>query len=119
MVERKESPMMGQRRLMIGVAASTSALGLAMTSGLLMLASRLVEEFSHPHIIPDIEEFNLTIPQTEPEPPRSLQRPLTFQTNDGKLICGDFWAQPHPAPTVVLCHGYRASRSQLRPGAAL
>ncbi|GAC1384953.1 MAG: alpha/beta hydrolase [Ktedonobacteraceae bacterium] len=111
--------MIGQRRLMIGVATGTSILGLAATSGLLMLASRLVEEFSHPHIIPDIEEFNLTLPYTAPEPPRSLQRPLTFQTRDGKLICGDFWAQPQPAPTVVICHGYRASRAQLRPAATL
>lgn len=111
--------MSGQRRLMIGVAASTSVLGLVVTSGLLMLASRLVEEFSHPHVIPDIEEFNLTLPYTVPEPPRSLQRPVTFQTSDGKIICGDFWAQLQPAPTVVLCHGYRSSRAQLRPGAAL
>ncbi len=110
---------MRQRRLMIGAAASTSVLGLAMTSGLVMLASRLVEEFSHPHVIPDIEEFNLNVPLTEPEPPRSLQRPLTFQTRDGKLICGDFWAQPQPAPTIILCHGYRASRVQLRSGAAV
>ena len=111
--------MMRQRGLMIGAAASTSVLGLAMTSGLVMLASRLVEEFSHPHVIPDIEEFNLNVPLTEPEPPRSLQRPLTFQTRDGKLICGDFWAQPQPAPTIILCHGYRASRVQLRSGAAV
>jgi len=111
--------MMGQRGLMIGAAASTSVLGLAMTSGLLMFASRLVEEFSHPHVIPDIEEFNLHVPLTEPEPPRSLQRSLTFQTRDGKLICGDFWAQPQPAPTIILCHGYRASRAQLRPGGAV
>src|SRR5947209_4729344 len=110
---------MRQRGLMIGAAASTSILGLAMTSGLLMLAIRLVEEFSHPHVIPDIEEFNLNVPLTEPEPPRSLQRSLTFQTSDGKLLCGDFWAQAHPAPTVILCHGYRASRAQLRPGAAV
>src|SRR5438270_9740604 len=90
--------MMGQRGLMIGAAASTSVLGLAMTSGLLMFASRLVEEFSHPHVIPDIEEFNLHVPLTEPEPPRSLQRSLTFQTRDGKLIwrlLGATTACPH------------------------
>ena len=110
---------MRQRRLMIGAAASTSVLGLAMTSGLVMLASRLVEEFSHPHVIPDIEEFNLNLPLTEPEPPRSLQRPLTFQTRDGKLICGDFWAQPQSAPTIIICHGYRINSTVLRPVAAL
>ena len=111
--------MLGQHRWMIGVATSTSILGLTVTSGLVMLANRLVDEFSHPHDVQNPEQFDLGLPRTEPEPPRMYQRPLTFRTSDGTLLCGDFWAQPRPAPTIVMCHGYRASRAQLRHGAAI
>ena len=110
--------MAGQHRWMVGIAASTSILGLSMTSGLLFLANRLVDEFSHPHEVVNLEEFQLALPSIVPEPPRALQRPLTIQTNDGTLLCADFWAQLQPASTVVMCHGYRASRSHLRQGAA-
>src|SRR5262249_14183978 len=44
---------------------------------------------------------------------------LLFTTSDGTLLCGDFWAQPQPAPTIILCHGYRVSRSRLRPVASM
>jgi len=90
-----------------------------MTSGLVMLANHFVNQFSHPHVIGEMEEFNLTIAPTAPEPPRAFQRPLVFQARDGTLLCGEFWAQPRPAPTVIICHGYRGSRAQLRPGAAV
>ena len=111
--------MLEQHRWTIGVATSTSLLGLTVTSGLIMLANHFVNEFSHPHIIQEMEEFNLTIAPTAPEPPRAFQRPLVFQARDGTLLCGEFWAQPRPAPTVIICHGYRGSRAQLRPGAAV
>ncbi len=110
--------MSGQHRFLVGVATSTSILGLTMTSGLVFLANRLVDEFSHPHEVVGFAEFQLSLPPVVPEPPRALHRPLTIQTADGTLLCGDFWAQPQPAPTVVMCHGYRASRIQLRHGAA-
>ena len=104
---------------MVGIVASSSILGITMTSGLVFLANRLVDEFSHPHEVVNLDEFQLSFPSIVPEPPRALQRPLTIQTNDGTLLCGDFWAQPQPAPTVVMCHGYRATRMQLRQGAAI
>ncbi len=110
--------MLGQHRWMLGIATSTSVLGLAVTGGVLFLANRLVDEFSHPHEIVD-EDFKLIQPQPVPEPPRSCQRPLILQARDGTLLRADFWAQPHLAPTVVLCHGYRSSRADLRPGATV
>lgn len=84
-----------------------------------MIANRLVEEFSHPHTILSEEDFSWDMPLTQPEPPRNFQRPLLIQTSDGKLLGGDFWAQPQPAPTVIICHGYRVPRAHLRPVAAL
>src|SRR5712692_1889374 len=111
--------MSSQHRWLLGVAASMSVLSLAGTGSLVMLAHRLVDKLSRPHCLLDQQTFNWTLPAPEPEPPVSHRRSLLFQTSDGKLLCADFWAQPRLAPTVVICLGYRISRSHLRPVAAL
>ncbi len=111
--------MSSQHRWLLGVAAGMSVLSLAGTGSLVMLAHRLVDKLSRPHCLLDQQTFNWTLPAPEPEPPVSHRRSLLFQTTDGKILSGDFWAQPHPAPTVVICHGYRITRSYLRPVAAL
>src|SRR5229473_6299875 len=111
--------MSSQHRWLLGVAAGMSVLSLAGTGSLVILAHRLVDKLSRPHCLLDQQTFNWTLPAPEPEPPVSHRRSLLFQTTDGKILSGDFWAQPHPAPTVVICHGYRITRSYLRPVAAL
>ncbi len=111
--------MFGQHRWLLGVAAGMSVLSIAGTGSLVMLAHRLVDELSRPHSLLNQETFTWTLPDPEPEPPVSYRRPLLFHTADGKILSGDFWAQSHPAPTVVICHGYRLTRSYLRPVAAL
>ncbi len=111
--------MSGQHRWTIGIATGTGILGLTVTSGLAMLAHRFLEEFSRPHRMLDSSAFTWMVPQVSYEPATSYQRALLFETSDGTLLCGDFWAQPQPAPTVILCHGYRVSRSHLRSVAAL
>lgn len=111
--------MSSQHRWLLGVAASMSVLSLAGTGSLVMLAHRLVDELSRPHSQLDQNTFPWKLPDAEPEPPVSHRRSLLFHTADGKILSGDFWAQPHLAPTVVICHGYRISRSYLRPVAAL
>lgn len=107
------------RRWVVGLATSTGILGLTVTSGLAMVAHYLVEEFSRPHRSLPASAFTWGMPPEASEPPPALQRSVLFETSDGTLLCGDFWAQPRPAPTIVLCHGYRISRSHLRPAAAL
>ncbi len=111
--------MSGHHRLIMGIASGAGVIGLAASSSLLMLANYFVEQLSNPHGKIDAELYTWRMPASEPEPPLSQQRSLLFHTADGKLLCGDFWAQPHPAPTVVICHGYRVSRTILRPVAAL
>ncbi|HKF36498.1 MAG TPA: alpha/beta fold hydrolase [Ktedonobacteraceae bacterium] len=111
--------MFGQHRLVFGVAGSMGVLSIAATSGLALLAHHFVNELSRPHALLDHALFTWKLPHPEPEPPASQRRSLLFHTSDGKLLSGDFWAQPHPAPTIVLCHGYRITRAYLRPVAAL
>ena len=109
----------GRKRWAIGLATGTGILGLSLTSGLTMLAYRFVEEFSRPHLVLEESVFEWEIPHTAPEPPLSQQRSLLFKTVDNTLLRGDFWAQPHKAPTIILCHGYRVSRAYLRAAAEL
>ncbi len=108
-----------QRRWAIGIATSTGIVGLTLTSSLAVLAHFFVNEFSRPHS--PLQDINLTwgMPESIGEPPVSLQHSLLFKASDGTLLCGEFWAQPQPAPTIVLCHGYRISRNHLRPVAEL
>jgi alpha-beta hydrolase superfamily lysophospholipase len=111
--------MAGRRRWAVGLAASLGFAGLLTTSGVVFLANHFVEELSLPHIYPDKRLFSFKLPSGAEEPPLDRQRPVTFRTVDGKVLRGDFWAQPQPAPTMIICHGYRVSRETLRPVAAL
>ncbi len=110
---------MNKRRWIVSLAAGGSVASVAATTGLVMLAHLFVKEFSQPHIAVDINLFSWKLPEPLAEPPISLQRALLFHTRDGKLLHGEFWAQPHPAPTVIICHGYRVSGTTLRPVATL
>src|SRR5207245_6364110 len=108
-----------QHRWVFGLAAGAGALSLAATSTIIVLAQHFVEELSRPHGPLDAENITWTLPSPEPEPPASQRRSMLFHTADGTLLSGDFWAQPQPAPTIIICHGYRINRTVLRPVAAL
>ena len=110
---------MNKRRWIVSLAAGGSVASVAATTGLVMLAHLFVKEFSQPHIPIDSTLFSWKMPEPLEEPPVSLQRTLLFHTRDGKLLHGEFWAQPRPAPTVIICHGYRVSGTTLRPVATL
>jgi len=111
--------MSGHLRWIIGVAAGVGTIGVAASSSLLLLAHHFVEELSGPHRPLDEEYIPWTLPDPGPEPPASYRRSLLFRAADGTLLCGDFWAQPQPAPTIIICHGYRINRAHMRPVAAL
>ena len=51
-----------------------------------MIASRLVEEFSHPHTILSEEDFIWDMPPAQPEPPRKFPTPTPDTNSDGKLL---------------------------------
>lgn len=105
-------------------ASSIGVMGLALTSGVLAVAHRFIDELSHPHRELDDAQLaqlggDWSLPRPLPEPPAELQRALSFAAPKGPLLRGEFWAQPCPAPTVVICHGYRTPSARLRPIAAL
>src|SRR5258708_3244553 len=111
--------MFGQHKWGSGVEMGWGVISIAATSGLAILARHFVDQLSRPHTLADQGLFTWKLPHPEPEPPASQKRSLLFRTSDGKLLSGDFWAQSHPAPTVIICHGYRITRTYLRPVAAL
>jgi uncharacterized protein len=108
-------------RTILGLATSGGLLGLTVTSGLAVLASRFVEEFSHPHVVLNSAVFEWKVPNPLNEPEAGYQRSLLFAASDGTVLSGEFWAQAQtePAPTIILCHGYRVSRTHLRSVATL
>jgi alpha-beta hydrolase superfamily lysophospholipase len=108
-----------QHRWVLGLAAGAGALSIAATSSLIILSQHFIEELSRPHNPLDAENVTWMLPNPEPEPPASQRRSILFHTTDGTLLSGDFWAQPQPAPTIIICHGYRVNRTVLRPVAAL
>lgn len=110
--------MTGQRRWVIGLATGTG-LVVTLTSSLAVLAHYFVNELSQPHKVLDEALFSWEVPGFNKEPEQTSRRNILFKTVDGTLLCGEFWAQDHLRPTVVLCHGYRVSRAHLRTVAAL
>ncbi len=101
-----------------GMAASATVVA---TSGIMVLARRFVEDLSRPGVsLDDLPEgVGWELPQGVPEPPTDCQRPVSFHAPGGPHLRGEFWAQLAPAPTIVICHGYRVDRARLRPVAAL
>ncbi len=110
---------MSRYRWIVGLTTGGGLLGVAATTGLVMLARRFVEEFSRPHIVLDSTLFTWKMPKPEAEPPNAFRRELHFFTSDGKLLHGEFWSHPQPAPTIIICHGYRVSGTLLSPVATL
>ncbi|HEV8191144.1 MAG TPA: alpha/beta fold hydrolase [Ktedonobacterales bacterium] len=100
--------------------AVAAAAGAATASSIVLLAQRFVNELSRPGV--SLDEATMggwVVPQAVDEPPIECRRQLEFVASDGTDLRGEFWAQPQPAATIVICHGYRASREHLRPVAAL
>jgi uncharacterized protein len=109
------------RRWAAGAAVGAAGAAVAAASGVAAIAQRFVEELSRPGV--PLEEAapgaGWELPRTVAEPPVERQRPLSFGAPGGPALRGEFWAQPEPAPTIVICHGYRVDRTRLRPVAAL
>jgi pimeloyl-ACP methyl ester carboxylesterase len=85
---------------------------------MLILGRRFIEEFTRPGVTIDQatpQWGGWTFPEAEGVPPGAL----TFQSADGTRLRGEFWAQPHSAPTIIISHGFHLLCLLFRPVAAL
>ncbi len=92
----------------------TAMLGALIVGSLSFFAFILVHTISRPCDKTDSGVFAPRLPTIGVIPTNFTQRSLIFQTDDGVALRGDFLAQPHPAPTIIICHGYHISREYLR-----
>src|SRR5258708_20346127 len=93
-----------RHRLTVGLVTGLGVVCILTTSSVVYLANHFVELLSQPHTRLDEKLFHFTLPPVTTEPPQTLQRPIIFRTTDGLVLRGDFWAQPHPAPPVIIRH---------------
>lgn len=89
---------------------------------MLVFGFRFLQEFTRPGVT--VEQGTpqwggWTFPQAAPEPSAEWQRALTFQTADGALLHGEFWAQTGKAPTMIISHGFHLPSVYFRSVAAL
>ena len=104
------------------IAASTAVVGLITGGVMVVLGRRFIEEFTRPGVT--VEQGTpqwggWTFPELVVEPPTSLQRAVTFQSADGVLLRGEFWAQPQSAQTIIISHGFHLPSVYFRSVAAL
>src|SRR2546425_639165 len=104
------------------IVASTAVVGLAIGSVMLVLGHRFIKEFTRPGVTVDQatpQWGGWTFPEAVVEPPTALRRAVTFQTADGALLRGEFWAQTRSAPTIIISHGFHFPSVHFRSVAAL
>ncbi|MGZ6365172.1 MAG: alpha/beta hydrolase [Ktedonobacteraceae bacterium] len=101
-------------RLWNWILEGITLLGVLVMGSLSLFAVILIHAISRPYNHGDPDIFVPQLPTAGALPPHFSQRPLEFQTVDGVVLRGDFLAQPHPAPTIIVCHGYHISRDYLR-----
>lgn len=106
----------------VSIVAATTTAALAVGGIMWLLGRRFVEEFTRPGVT--VEQGtpqwgNWIFPDADEEPPKNLQRAVMFQTAGGVLLCGEFWAQKHDAPTIIISHGFHLPSRHFRSVAAL
>jgi uncharacterized protein len=104
------------------IVASTAVVGLATGGVMLVLGRRFLEEFTRPGVA--VEQGTpqwggWTFPESAAEPPIEFQHAVTFQSADGALLRGEFWAQTRSAPTIIISHGFHFPSVNFRSVAAL
>lgn len=106
----------------VSIVVATAGVGIAVGSVGIVLGHLFLKEFTRPGVAvePGTPQWgNWTFPDGVDEPPKELQRAVAFQSADGVLLCGEFWAQKHSAPTVIISHGFHLPSQHFRSVAAL
>src|SRR5260370_7045203 len=109
-------------RWFASIVTSTSVVGLATGGVMLVLGRRFIDEFTRPGVTVEqgpSQWGGWPFPESVVEPPTALQRAVTFQSADGALLRGEFWAQMRSAPTIIISHGFHLPSVHFRSVAAL
>ncbi|MBA3825772.1 MAG: alpha/beta fold hydrolase [Ktedonobacterales bacterium] len=105
-----------------GAAVVGGTASLAMSGVSLALGRRFINEFTRPGMAVEMDSPNWggwKFPDSVAEPTQAMQRVVGFQSADGTSLRGEFWAQPHPAPTIIISHGFHLPCVNFRSVAAL
>jgi uncharacterized protein len=106
----------------VGTIVSMAGMSLMVGGAMMILGQHFLKEFTRPGVTADDETQpwgKLILPPSMAEPPQDLQRVVTFSSADGTRLHGEFWAQTHSAPTVVISHGFHFPSRYFRSVAAL
>ena len=106
----------------VSLVVVLGGVGLAVGGASVALGHLFLNEFTRPGVAvePGTSQWgNWAFPEGVPEPPGEVQRAIAFQTADGVSLRGAFWAQKHPAPTVIISHGFHLPSQHFRSVAAL
>src|SRR5271166_2626601 len=113
---------MPKMKLVVAGAAVGATAGVVTSGIMFALGQRFINEFTRPGVVldPDAPMWGgWKFPRDNAEPPAELQRVVAFRSADGTLLRGEFWAQPQPAPTVIISHGFHLPSVNFRSVAAL
>lgn len=106
----------------VSIIGSVIGVSLAIGSITVLLGRRFITEFTRPGVAvePGTPFWGgWTFPEAIAEPASELQRSVTFQAADGVLLRGEYWAQRHLAPTIIISHGFHLPSRYFRSVAAL
>ncbi|HEY1351999.1 MAG TPA: alpha/beta fold hydrolase [Ktedonobacteraceae bacterium] len=106
----------------VSIIVAAAGLGLAIWGVMVILGRRFLQEFTRPGVTIEYgtEQWGgWTFPVSTTEPPQDLQRVVIFSSADGTRLRGEFWAQTHRAPTIIISHGFHFPSRYFRSVAAL
>lgn len=107
---------------LVSIIVSTAGVSLVVGSTMVILGWHFLKEFTRPGVTVEYgtqQWGGWTFPLSTTEPPQDLQRVVTFSSADGIRLHGEFWAQTHRAPTIVISHGFHFPSRYFRSVAAL
>lgn len=106
----------------VSLVLATAGASFVMGSTAVVLGRLFLKEFTRPGVTVEQgtpEWGGWTFPEAVAEPSQALQRKVSFQAADGTRLRGEFWAQKHPAPTMIISHGFHLPSQYFRSVAAL
>ena len=107
---------------LVSIIVATSGIGLVVGVAVVILGRHFLREFTRPGVTVEYgtkQWSDWSFPASTVEPPQDLQRAVTFSSADGTRLCGEFWAQTHRAPTIIISHGFHFPSRYFRSVAAL